>query len=187
MAAMISQVVGIAGHAQHGKDTAAAVLIQEAGYTRIGLADAVRELVLAVDPLLYGGIRLAVLVRQAGWEEAKKVPEVRRLLQAAGTEGVRQVIGEDAWIRALKRKIDAAEGPVVVPDVRFANEADALRNWGGLLIRVRRLNEDGSVFDNGLGLLHPSEAQVDGLRVHHAIDACSVTELESLIRKAVLS
>lgn len=183
----MKQIVGIAGHAQHGKDTAAAVLVREAGFTRIGLADAVRELVLAVNPLLPGGERLAALVGRAGWDEAKQVPEVRRLLQATGTEGVRQVIGEDSWVRALKRKIGTAPSPVVVPDVRFANEADAIRHWGGLLIRVRRLNQDGTVFDNGLGLSHASEAQVNNLRVHHTICASSVPELESLIRKVVPS
>ena len=152
---MASRVIGITGHARNGKDTAGGLLVSEYGFTRVALADAVRSMALAIDPYVSGGnIRLHHMVNNLGWEESKKAPEVRRLLQAIGTEGVRDHIGDDSWIRAAKSTIDKTPGPVVVTDVRFPNEADAIHAWGGDLWRVVRINPDGSAFDNGLGTEH---------------------------------
>jgi hypothetical protein len=44
-------------------------------------------------------------------------------------------------VRSLERRIQARQKAglnTVVPDVRFPNEARAIKNWGGLLIRVDR-------------------------------------------------
>jgi hypothetical protein len=75
-----------------------------------------------------------------GWDSAKRDPEVRRLLQRMGTEAGRNIHGEDCWIRIAKRKVDEAPGNVVITDVRFANEAQAIRSWGGKVIRIERPN-----------------------------------------------
>ena len=45
-------IVGITGYAQHGKDTAAQVLVTEFGFVRVGFADALKELALAVNPIV---------------------------------------------------------------------------------------------------------------------------------------
>jgi len=99
---------------------------------------------------------------------------VRRLLQKLGTECVRDILGEDAWIQALyKRLLDDGvicdccspvewKADVVVTDCRFPNEAEFIGSddMRGQVWRVVRPN-----FDNGLPPLHPSEALVDELPV----------------------
>lgn len=77
-----------------------------------------------------------------GWEVVKDTfPEVRRILQRLGDEAGRQVHGEETWILNLLRRVAAeneAGRPVVVPDVRYPNEAEWLANAGFLVVRVDR-------------------------------------------------
>lgn len=62
----------------------------------------------------------------------------RWALQRVGTEAMRQGVHADVWVAAMERRLQLAEGRVVVSDVRFANEAAAIRAAGGVLVRVVR-------------------------------------------------
>ncbi len=181
---MSRRIVGITGLARHGKDTVGSLLVSEQGFTKVGFADSLRSLALSIDPFISGGnIRLSSAVRAVGWDQAKKVPEVRRLLQVIGTEGVRNHLGDDAWIRAAKRKIELVEGPAVITDVRFPNEADAVREWGGEIWRVVRVNKDRTPYDNGVGTAHASEKHISSLPRDWQVHASSVYELEMSVRR----
>ena len=136
------QIVGLCGYATSGKDTAAMGLI-EAGWTRVALADGVRDATLAFNPMVEQTldgkpVYLSYKLEGNGWDYAKINGEIRRLLQRMGTEAGRNIHGDDCWIKLAKRKIDAAPGNVVITDVRFANEAEAIRSWGGKVIRIDR-------------------------------------------------
>ncbi len=189
-------IVGITGYAQHGKDTSAKVLVEEFDFVRVGFADALKELALKVDPIVsyhpdaLEGLmhvvndRLSYVVQHQGWEAAKKLPEVRRFLQVLGTEA-RNVLGEDVWVHALdntlRERMTAAN--VVIPDVRFPNEANYVVNHrGGELWRVTRRTSDGTDYDNGIGTEHDSEKHVPNLRVDQEIFASSVEELQAKVR-----
>jgi hypothetical protein len=138
-------IVGLGHVARVGKDVAAAALSRDLGYRRIAFADKLRELALAADPIVTGatqtaniGIgrgRLSWVVQGIGWEEAKEIyPEVRKFLQDLGL-GARKTFGEDFWV---ERALHNVSGDVVVSDVRFHNEAEAIRDRGGFLIRIDR-------------------------------------------------
>jgi hypothetical protein len=162
------KLIGICGLARHGKDTIASIIHELYFYQRIAFADAVREVALAINPLIsyargknaYGmeiGIAYDLLSeyvrRLGGWDEAKKNPEVRRLLQRIGTEAGRNIFGENIWLDIVKKRIQDIDYPIIT-DVRFPNEIDyVLKN--GILIKVVRPN-----FDNGIGTEHPSEKHV---------------------------
>lgn len=133
---MTTKLIGLAGYAGAGKDTAAQGLIAQ-GWQRIAFADAVREAAAALDPLVSGNARLSEIVLQAGWEGAKQLPEVRRLLQRLGTEAGRDIHGDDCWLRIAERKVKAATAPVVITDVRFPNEA-AFVLASGTLVWIER-------------------------------------------------
>lgn len=154
-------LVGLTGYAGSGKDCAAAGLVA-AGWTRQAFADPVRSMALAIDPLVVwplfspDPVRLSLLVAKRGWPVAKQAPEVRRLLQTIGTDGVRAHLGADAWVQAFDLARDR-RSDTVAPDVRFPNEALHIRRMGGIVIRIDRPGV-GPV--NG----HVSEA-VDGLEV----------------------
>lgn len=84
------------------------------------------------------------------------------LLQNYGTEYARSQ-DADYWIKALDKKIQADLPKIaVITDVRFPNEAEYIKQNGGYLIEVRRLNADGSQFlDTGRDPNHPSETSLD--------------------------
>ena len=133
------QIVGLTGHARCGKDTAANTLVARM-WTRVAFADALRDVLIALNPVVWEpDVSLREAMRDTrSWDALKKDPSVRQLLQRMGTEAGRNIHGDDCWIRIAKRKVDAAPGNVVITDVRFSNEAEAIRAWGGKVIRIER-------------------------------------------------
>lgn len=101
---------------------------------------------------------LAPGVRFDSWEEKLKnmPPEwstngvpmtVREFLQKVGTDAMRDGLHPDVWVNYLMSKYFAngftLEQPMVYPswlitDVRFPNEVAAVRNKGGIIVRVDR-------------------------------------------------
>lgn len=178
--AMTAPLIGLIGKKRSGKDTFAAALVERHGFERVAFADPLKATMLDLDPFVRveadetGPLapeitalhwefplqpRLAYLVERVGWERAKEVREVRRLLQAHGV-AIREHVGADIWVEAAMRRVadvqgpwhlggtylDGEEGPVeslegmpvVVTDVRFPNEADAIEAAGGVLVRIIR-------------------------------------------------
>lgn len=154
----MAKLIGLHGLAGAGKDEAAKALIAD-GWVREAFADRMRKAILALDPLVteesdpalnYGWDirRLSQVVDLYGWDGAKrKIPEVRRLLQKFGTEAGRDIHGDDCWIdlvldpwRAARFHADGvAHGPdLVVTDVRFDNEAEAIRKNDGVVVHIVR-------------------------------------------------
>jgi len=141
-------IVGVMGRKRAGKDTFAARLVEKHGFTRYAFADALRMAALELDPIVTpvdtvgGSLRLSDVVRQVGWEGAKAHAEVRRTLQRFG-QGIRK-IDPDFWLRHVLEQIDARVGHAVITDVRYPNEAEAIRVLGGELVRVVRPGADNS-------------------------------------------
>lgn len=141
-------IIAFSGFKGSGKDTAAKVLVDEYGFTKIAFADAVRTMALTINPII--AIRaepaaiwlLSDVVARFGWDVAKnEYPEVRRLLQVIGTEAVRNLIGENVWVDTLAKRLpDIADenSRYVITDCRFDNEVEFVRDHGGLLVWVDR-------------------------------------------------
>ncbi|MEU0860621.1 hypothetical protein ABZ352_35440 [Streptomyces griseofuscus] len=138
--------IGIIGRARVGKDTAGEWFVNERGYRRVAFADPLKEAALRLDPIIWEDpcadvtARLAETVRRIGWERAKDAfPEVRRILQELGA-AIRG-LDEDFWLRqALKKTVEHNDAgvPVVITDVRYRNEAEALRRAGFHLVYIER-------------------------------------------------
>ena len=143
--------MGVTGKKRHGKDEVARWFVENRGFHRAALADELKQMVLDLDPLvvvpdsrtvgtdLHASevYRLSVLVERFGMEAAKEVPEVRRLLQVFGTEVMRRR-DPDFWIRMMRRRIEASRFPIIVPDIRYDNEADLIHDYGGTVVKVVR-------------------------------------------------
>ena len=174
-----TRLVGLTGFAGVGKDTAAAAL---AGWRRAAFADLLRTGLLALDPYIVSGFsstRLSCLIAMHGWDGAKRdFPDVRRLMQRFGTEAGRDLHGADVWVDALFRTVTPGER-VVIADVRFPNEYKAIRDRGGLIVRIVRPGIE-AVND------HVSEHAIDGF-VPDAIinNDGTVAELHAKIREVV--
>jgi hypothetical protein len=57
-----------------------------------------------------------------------------------GTEVGREMFGEHFWVDYLMNKALEAKTDIVISDVRFLNEAQAIRLWNGQVWRVNRPN-----------------------------------------------
>jgi hypothetical protein len=139
--------IGIIGRARSGKDTAGKWFVDGRGYRRVAFADALKEAALKVDPIVdqrWEGsqlvpLSLARVVRGWGWEYAKEMRGVRRILQELGS--AMRAVDPDIWIRpVLAKAIEANDAgvPVVVTDVRYPNEVEALKRGGFKLLHINR-------------------------------------------------
>jgi hypothetical protein len=163
-------VIGVSGKARHGKDSVYAIArrcLGDGRVTRIGFADAVRD-----------------EARSQGWD-GEKDDAGRELLQRIGM--LRRIEDADYWVKKLLVQVHrASRDVVIITDVRFRNEAEALRNIpSSELWRVRRFTPGGLPFDNGLPQeqkYHPSETELDTYRrFDRYIDASDLGELRQKV------
>jgi hypothetical protein len=108
----------------------------------------------------------------------KKPAVVRALLQNYGTE-VRRAEDPDYWVDAWGQLASVLSNEdLVVDDVRFLNEAVAVKSVGGTLIRIVR--EDMASEDT-----HASETEQDSIEVDYTVSV-KTGELDKL-REEVLT
>lgn len=131
-------LIGLAGKAGVGKDTAADYLQAKFDFVRYALASPIKEAIKAMFGLTDRHFERDMKEVVIPW--IGKSP--RQLAQLLGTEYGRNLIGEDIWLRMAKQRIMAAADVgapgLVITDVRFDNEADMIRNAGGRIIHVWR-------------------------------------------------
>jgi hypothetical protein len=154
-------IIGLSGYARSGKDTVAELLCLNYGYKRISFADPMRQAILTLNPKIDSITHVSHLVEDYGWDFAKQNPEVRRLLQVFGTEIGRKMFGENVWVDMAFKQIEP-DAKVVIADVRFPNEGDAIKSRGGKVIRVNRHNH--SAVNS-----HKSEIAMDNYMFDHVI------------------
>ena len=154
------EIIGLSGYARSGKDETARTLIRAHGFQRVAFADKLREVLYKLNPRValssymdedaFGNDRLHQswvtvqdVVDRYGWDGYKeKAPsdqslQLRELLQRLGTEAGRQTLGENIWVdSALTGHPEDAR--LVVTDVRFPNEAQRIKDLGGVVWRVKR-------------------------------------------------
>lgn len=134
--------IGLAGWARSGKDTVADYLVESHGYTKMSFAAPMKEAMYRLNPRItvneIANTALRVGIDVYGWDGIKeRSPDVRGLLQRFGTEVGREMFGNDFWVTAAIKEIpDGAKA--VFSDVRYPNEADAVRKLGGKVWRVSR-------------------------------------------------
>lgn len=152
-------ILGVCGAAGTGKTTLATRLVEKYGYEIINFADPLKDLCShlfdwereRLDDWVYKAEQDPNL--PAGWTR-------RRVLQHIGTEGLR-AIDPEFWLKQAKHRIvdaasrqERANPRVVLPDMRFLNEAKMVASMNGKLIRV--------AFPPGVGHAlgkHESEAE----------------------------
>lgn len=129
--------IAFVGPMGSGKTTSAEYLVKQ-GFTRVGFADAVKDIAAwFLDGMVYF-LGFGGEVKDRDWiNENKGRPEIRKLLQFIGTDIGREMYGENVWVAKLLSTLDD-DTDYVVDDVRFSNEADALRGAGFTIVRIDR-------------------------------------------------
>lgn len=137
-------LIGLAGPARSGKDTAAGILAARYGFATFAFAAALKEALCIMCDLhpdmLDGDLKEKPIKRLGG-----KSP--REMLQTLGTEWGRETICDDIWIEKFRvrwMRENLARSPgLLVTDVRFENEAEAIRAEGGVIWHVARPDAPG--------------------------------------------
>jgi len=152
----MSILIGVGHKNGRGKDTVANRLVDKHGFIRVSWADSLKEacrvIFLFNDDQLYGDKKEKIDPR---WGRTP-----RWILQRFGVEACRNNIDQDIWIKSAWLRIQAIwkDNPnknIVIPDIRFPNEASFIKKNGGILWRVDRdipENESSS---------HTSETSLD--------------------------
>lgn len=158
-------LIGIAGQKQVGKTTAADVLAERHGFIHVSFAEPIRR--FTCDLLDMTPERLEREKEDPiPWLDFNVSP--RQIMQRLGTEFGRELIHPDLWVRRLMRKVSALRhsgASVVVSDVRFDNEASAIKLAGGKIVLVRRRN----VFPGLESDVHRSEGGIDPAMVDEVL------------------
>jgi hypothetical protein len=129
-------IIGLAGRAGSGKDTAAQFILDEhPNWQRVAFADPLRRIaadLYDLDP---------EQMSDRGLKE-QELPEwglsPRQILQRLGTEVVRSVHPQTWILYALRTISESDADGFVIPDTRFANEVELIRNLGGVIWWVDR-------------------------------------------------
>ncbi|HEX8426510.1 hypothetical protein [Hymenobacter sp.] len=175
-------LIGFSGRRGSGKDTVAH-LIQQLQPERQWQVRSVGEPIKAVCAAL-AGEEVAPYFSQQGKTEL--LPAFGRtrgeMLQQVGL-ALRQW-EPNIWVQAFFSRLPANQF-ILIPDVRFPNEADLIRGRGGLMLRVEGdpllQRGDGTRDDN-----HPSETALDAYPHFAATlyNTASMGALEQQVRDA---
>ena len=139
-------IIGICGFIGSGKDTVADYLVNLHHFRRESFANTLKDAVSAVfgwdRTMLEGRTKQAREWReqQDNWwtNRLSMVITPRWVLQNWGTEVCRNGFHDDIWIASLENKLRNSTDDVVISDCRFPNEIQAIKQAGGIVVRVVR-------------------------------------------------
>lgn len=146
----MSMLIGIAGPAGSGKTTAAQRLVQEHGFVRVRFAEAIKA--MARGLFVASGYDDGIIERMVDGDlKNTPMPELmgaspRVIMQTIGGEWGRETIHSDLWVRIATTKAGELLGegiPVVIDDVRHANEVQAIQGYAGLVWKIAGRSDSG--------------------------------------------
>lgn len=165
------RVIGITGRKFNGKDTVGEYLVKEHGYMRLAFADPLKEASRCIfnfsNEQLYGSLKETT---DDFWKTSPRI-----VLQYLGTELFRDQlapimphVGKNIWVEVTRRKMldiwkENPDQKFVITDVRFQNELDFIKEYGGTTAKVLRSCV------NKLNDSHASECESDKLTVDQCI------------------
>ena len=124
------RLIGIAGQARSGKDTLADYLLDNLGdvWCRSSFANPMKQMLDAIGVDCSDSNKDSI--------DPTFGVSVRHMMQTLGTEWGREIIDKDIWIKSFSRSSEGEN--IIVPDVRFENEAELVRANGVLIHLVGR-------------------------------------------------
>jgi hypothetical protein len=162
-------IIGLSGYAKSGKDTVAEIIreIQPEKWKIkkfSGKLKQIASILLGMPEHLFENQDFkSEMLGEEWWKnygDFYHQTTVRDFLQLLGTDAIRNGLHSNAWVNALMADYKPAKmdqynpSNWIVTDVRFPNEAEAIKDRGGIIIRIDR---PGVEPVNA----HPSEVALD--------------------------
>jgi Dephospho-CoA kinase len=171
----MTKIVAFTGKRGSGKDTAAKTLIG-AGYKLMAFAEPLREILKIVYGLTDEELNDTVLKEKVLERFPWRSP--RDLMTTIGTQGFRDLIHQETWVRALERRALQHE-LVGVTDLRFLTEEAMLKENNAVIIRIINPNRK----DDDDTSKHRSETEMDSIiATHEIINDGTIEELHAKVR-----
>lgn len=140
-------LIGLTGRMSSGKSTVADHLCREHGFHDFTFAEPLKAGLCAI---------LGITLEELELRKRSSLPifpgydtGIRGLLQTLGTEWGRSCVHQRFWLDLADQRLtrlanESQEGPagVVISDVRFENEANFVRERGGVVIHIKRALSD---------------------------------------------
>jgi hypothetical protein len=179
-------IIGLSGYAKSGKDTVAEIIreIQSEKWEIkkfSGKLKQIASILLGMPEHLFENQDFkSEMLGEEWWKnygDFYHQTTVRDFLQLLGTDAIRNGLHSNAWVNALMADYKPAKmdqynpSNWIVTDVRFPNEAEAIKDRGGIIIRIDR---PGVEPVNA----HPSEVALDKWDFDYKI--ANVSDLVSL-------
>lgn len=153
----MNMLIGITGAAGSGKDTVADHLFAKHSFTPTSFARPLKQAVKDIFWLTDTEMTDRDLKEKVNpfWGLSP-----RTIMQRFGTEAMRGTFGNEIWIRTWHRVYQALADTdhIVVSDVRFEDEAKAVRDLGGKIIHIVRPNNPHALASGTAG--HTSESGI---------------------------
>lgn len=194
-------IIGIHGKARHGKDTCAEHLVKTYGFTRYSFADPLKkalsilfnidlnwfydgELKNTIHPVW--GVTPVNLLLSIGTEWGQY--DVHKHLETYGAPKANW--NRDIWVKRFLMVNETNPINYVIADIRFWHEIDRLKTVNSKLLKVVRINSDGSTYseDYTQRKNHASERELDTYNDwDHIIKAKNTKELIQQLDKFIQS
>lgn len=149
----LPRLIGITGRAGAGKDTLADYLVNRFDYRKYSLSTTLKKLIAdrfgyrveMLDDRTFKEMPREQFGYHASPDFSSELFSPRSWMQWLGTEVGRHIGGEDVWVNMMEREwrglnayMRLVPPRMVVPDVRFDNEARRIHLLGGVVLRVVR-------------------------------------------------
>ena len=141
-------LIGICGFIGSGKDTLASILINEYDFKKDSYASTLKDVLSVIfnwdRKLLEGDTEESREWRNKvdeWWSKELNIVDCtpRKMLQLIGTDIMRKYFNENIWVLTLMKRIEndlKQYKNIVISDCRFKSEIDAIKEKGGIIIRI---------------------------------------------------
>ena len=162
-------IIVLCGGIGSGKSTACDYLVQSLGFEETSFAEPLKKLAVSLgfdEKDVYGTQEDKMRVNPY-WGISG-----RQFMQRFGTDITRKnshLLGEgisNVWIKAVECKMEKAKVKgtnLVVSDGRFEDEIEAVRKYGGIVVKLRR----GNVYESNHESNHESEKNFDKIKADY--------------------